>query len=992
MDALGTSSKGRVLLTILALLSGLLAARPIRAQAADQDGDGRVDYVVVGDWDHNGKLQDADIMGGLLALTDDAGTAELVAGVFELDPDNDGYGEGYGLTCDTYNLPHICIPKSGITLKGQGPGVTILRKGLKTPGAEYGHAQLIGLAVDGTTYAQSTVRISNVVIRDLSLETVGTCDPQGTNGKGIRFMDCDHCSAIRISCKHLNQACVDFARCTFSESSFVTAEYVGNYDPDGADPTCSPGTDQPALYLYTSDGFITEHTGHRDAQLTHVGGYGVQTRSDGTVERPAPWGVADYSFNSTQRKIAQALNTNADELLRYTGIAVPLKRTGPATGEITVEIRAVSAGVPSAAVIPGYAASDFTSHEAALLSEKYDMVLFQHRLTDGYPARLTGGSAYAVVLSYSEATAQPGVVHVQGDLESTNDTFTGGDASTYNGSVWSPKPKQDLNFSCYNGFHRNLSVSRITVNDVTGRNDKYGTCLNVAKTIDSSFSDITCQDAGVIQFGNNGVNLDTTLVNFSVTRTKPRVGGGWLSGLVLGPYGGRQIAANGYIANTPGSCVQVLSGAAEQDLNGVTLKDCGANGVDINNARRVTLNAVRIESAAGDGLSILAGAPITRNSLFIDNEGCAVRTDSLVASAGPTSGNVMLGNGTDGICVNGVVTTAVEWSARDLPYVLKSDVVVQASGSLTIRDATVVGAAGRGLVVFGALDAVGTSFTVSGADPQPGDWSGIAFEPGSTGKLSNVAVRYAGGAGGAAGTGAAVDIANASVRIDGDSIISDSAGDGVYVRGAGSGVLIADSTAANNVGSGIIVSGASPVLDGVQLIQNEVGVSYVDGAAGWLTRSTMAENLVEGVFVEAGSHPVLGVTTPSSGVDRGLNNLLCNPISVRNSGSQSLLAKRNWWGVAPPPANTVGPVNRGLYLLAESQEALRRLTLASTNGKKDVQLCWEDITSCRGYRVFRSSQVGSGFLDVSGHRTAGCFTDVGAIASPASYYYLVEVD
>ncbi len=989
MGARSSSASGRVLLAVLAALA---AAPQLWAQASDHDGDGRVDHVLIGDWDHNGRLEDADIMGGLLALADDSGTAELVAGVFELDPDNDGYGEGYGLTCDTYNAPHICIPKSGITLRGQGPGVTILRKGLKTPGAEYGHNLLIGLAVDGTTYAQSTARISNVVVRDLSLETVGTCAPAGTNGKGVRFLDCDHCSAIRISCRHLNQACVDFARCTFSQSSFVTAEYVGNYDIDGADPTCSPGTDQPALYLYTSDGFITESTGHRDAQLTHVGGYGVQTRSDGTVERPAPWGVADYSFNSTQREIAQVVTTKPDELLRYTGIAVPLKRTGEAGGEITVEIRALSGGLPGSTAVPGYAAPDFTSHAAATLSEEYALVLFEHELSGGYPPRLTGGAAYAVVLSFSEAVARPDVVHVQGDRESASDTFGGGDAQTYNGSVWSPRPQQDLNFSCYNGFHRGVAVSRITAEDVTGRNDKYGTCLNIAKTIDSSFSDISCRDAGVIQFGNNGVNLDTTLLNFSVTRTKPRAGGGWLAGLVLGPFGGKQIASNGYIANAPGSCVQALSGGAEEYLSGMHLLDCGANGIDITNARQVLLNAVRIESAAGDGLSITAGAPIVSNSLFLGNAGCAVRADSLLASAASTSGNLMLGNGTDGICVHGAVTSAVQWSARDLPYVLGSDLVVHPGGSLTIRDATVVGAAGRGLAVYGSLDAEGTTFSAAGADPQPGDWSGIAFEPGSAGSLRNVKVRFAGGAGGSAGTGAAVDIASAGVRIDGDSIISDSAGDGIYIRGTASAVVVENSTARNNVGSGIVVSGASPLLDGVQLIENEVGVSYVDGAAGWLTRSTMADNLVQGVFVEAGSHPVLGANTPSSEKDRGLNNLVCNPTSVRNNGSQTLQAKRNWWGVAPPPANTVGPVNRGLYLLSESQEALRRLTLTPANGKKDVRLCWEDVTPCRGYRVFRGLEASSGFTDVSGHRTGGCFTDVGAAAAPANYYYLVEVD
>jgi hypothetical protein len=136
---------------------------------------------------------------------------------------------------------------------------------------------------------------------------------------------------------------------------------------------------------------------------------------------------------------------------------------------------------------------------------------------------------------------------------------------------------------------------------------------------------------------------------------------------------------------------------------------------------------------------------------------------------------------------------------------------------------------------------------------------------------------------------------------------------------------------------------------------------------------------------------VLGRSATPSLAERGLNTLLCNPFSVIKGGSEQLQARRNWWGDAPPPEDTLGPVNRGQYLLGEPYEVLRALELGIVDGT-DVELCWEDAAPCRGYRVFRRGAGDPAFVAISGHLAGRCFTDAGAAAAPDGLYYLVAVD
>ena len=139
------------------------------------------------------------------------------------------------------------------------------------------------------------------------------------------------------------------------------------------------------------------------------------------------------------------------------------------------------------------------------------------------------------------------------------------------------------------------------------------------------------------------------------------------------------------------------------------------------------------------------------------------------------------------------------------------------------------------------------------------------------------------------------------------------------------------------------------------------------------------------------SQLMLGAFGQGDTTNAGLNSFICNAASVVNHGAAPVSAEMNWWAAAPPEGGLVGPVDRFPFLSAEPLEALGELGLGLTNARSGVEVCWEDIGGCHGYRVYRSGPDLE-FAAISGNVSSACFTDGGVGLSSDTYYYRAEID
>lgn len=139
--------------------------------------------------------------------------------------------------------------------------------------------------------------------------------------------------------------------------------------------------------------------------------------------------------------------------------------------------------------------------------------------------------------------------------------------------------------------------------------------------------------------------------------------------------------------------------------------------------------------------------------------------------------------------VSGTISVDTTWTAANSPYVMTSNVTVQAGVTLTVQPGVVVeGSSGATLSVNGTLSAVGTAsagitFT-STSDSGAGQWPGITFGQNSQGSvLQYVTVRYGGQGSAGASNGEITLYSGSSLTID-DSTVSDSLVSGVSAASA----------------------------------------------------------------------------------------------------------------------------------------------------------------------------------------------------------------
>ncbi len=169
--------------------------------------------------------------------------------------------------------------------------------------------------------------------------------------------------------------------------------------------------------------------------------------------------------------------------------------------------------------------------------------------------------------------------------------------------------------------------------------------------------------------------------------------------------------------------------------------------------------------------------------------------------------------------VSGTVSGA--WTSSGSPYVVTGSLYVAPGSTLSIDSGVVVKLYfGTGLTVDGTLDVHGTAsdkavFTsvkddlVDGQDSSndgptigaPGDWNSIVFNPGSTGSISNAAIRYGGWT---CFTCAFANVANkgGNVTIT-DSAIANAGWYGIRQTDPGASTVIHGSSITGNAGYGV---------------------------------------------------------------------------------------------------------------------------------------------------------------------------------------------
>ena len=160
-----------------------------------------------------------------------------------------------------------------------------------------------------------------------------------------------------------------------------------------------------------------------------------------------------------------------------------------------------------------------------------------------------------------------------------------------------------------------------------------------------------------------------------------------------------------------------------------------------------------------------------------------------------------------------------------------------------------------------------------------------------------------------------------------------------------------------------------------------------------VTESQFVSNGI-GVAVLFPEFANLGILSDMDPTNDGRNHFACNALNVDNEGSpgEVLVAENNWWGATPPdPSLFVGAIDADPHLTDWRSSALTLLRI-DRSGSSDLALTWDDVAPACGYRVLRSVDPVSGFIDTSGLIPGASFIDVGGLVSPDDTYYLISIE
>jgi hypothetical protein len=126
----------------------------------------------------------------------------------------------------------------------------------------------------------------------------------------------------------------------------------------------------------------------------------------------------------------------------------------------------------------------------------------------------------------------------------------------------------------------------------------------------------------------------------------------------------------------------------------------------------------------------------------------------------------------------------------------------------------------------------------------------------------------------------------------------------------------------NNARHGALVSNSSPIFEGCTFIDNgEYGVYCQKSARPNVNRSTISGNDI-GIYSDSGSMPNFGNDRFPVYPGTGYNTITENATAAAaNCSKYPLLAKRNWWGEAPPGSHLfIGSVQYSPWLVGPPQK------------------------------------------------------------------------
>jgi hypothetical protein len=218
------------------------------------------------------------------------------------------------------------------------------------------------------------------------------------------------------------------------------------------------------------------------------------------------------------------------------------------------------------------------------------------------------------------------------------------------------------------------------------------------------------------------------------------------------------------------------------------------------------------------------------------------------------------------------------------------------------------------------------------------------------------------------------------------------AGDWVGLIAVSGGVHQMNHTRVSYAETGLLVDAASGVLDQNRFTDNQAGIGIVSGGFARVTATDFINNK-KGVALDALSSGDLGNLGDADPLNDGLNSFVCNVFHVENLNTTTLAAENNSWNeAAPDPSFIFGPVDDVPFLVFAPRAIITNLMVSLDVTGNDIVLEWEDRTPLCGYRVLRSTDPDSGFIDISGLVNTPIFVDPGAGIALEDYFYRIIVD
>lgn len=319
-------------------------------------------------------------------------------------------------------------------------------------------------------------------------------------------------------------------------------------------------------------------------------------------------------------------------------------------------------------------------------------------------------------------------------------------------------------------------------------------------------------------------------------------------------------------------------------LNSTAITGSGGDGLYWYNdspSHSLSVKNSTINSTENDGYVVAMETPADTVSISANTVAGVQRYPILLPARRlvSLSGNLITGNATPAIGISGgSIESNTGLDAGGLYHVLQP-LAVPPGVALTIAaGAELHFAPDSWLDVFGSLVTLGTAehpvtLTSFWPSPLPGDWGGVALQPGSAATIANTGVRYAGQYGaflvsGVGAVQAGVLVNRASLNATGLSC-DHSAGHGLYVYNPGApaqSITLTGGTCAGNDGDGVQVH-QSQLADTVSITGLNASANSGDGVRlmdvrGIATVALLAANANGAFPLRCGAAMLGAVTAP----------------------------------------------------------------------------------------------------------------------------------